>query len=467
MDFDRTLSGSTKEKIAQGLPLISNPFEAGLQALVSGSRRNNYSRVLGKNNELINPIVQAVRAEGGNAVLADNLLTHLGGTQFYPKYMQDFAATVTSIQVARKLALAVIANMSQTVNTATMAGIGRTTKGAARAVRGENRQRLAQALGVHETVIRSIGQPFVDDVGLRSGASRFADAMLRRSGFTLVEKMNRLIAGNTGALLVRDLVSKGTAGRLRGNTLDSSRRIMRDLGLDLDDLVRKTLNQGDDFLRSEEFLDIELQAAFRLAQRTQFIPSKFLKPTAWTHPIGRVVFQFKNFAINQSRFVADQVFSEAALGNMRPLATYFALSPIAGEIVQDSRSLVKLRDRKEDGFTRVMDNFFSAGGLGLFSDTMRAFRFPGGGTSAFFGPTAGDAVDLAGALLRGDIEEAAGTLATDQPLFDAVVALGTVPVLTTALALQYAETSGDVDTVGERTTVDLGELRTRDKERPR
>lgn len=459
VDFDRILEGSTRDKLDAGLPLISNPFEAGLQALITGSRRHNYGRVLGKDNDLIEPIVRAVRSEGGNAELAENLLVHIGGTTFYPKYMQDFASVVTGLQTARKLALAVIANMSQTINTATMAGLRPTLRGALAATRGVDRQRLSQALGVHETVIRSIGQPFVDDIGLRSGASRFADFVLRRSGFTFAEKVNRLVAGNTAQVVLRDVVAKGVSGRLRGNTLDASRRMLRDLGLDLDDIVRRVRSEGDDYLRSDAFRDLELSVAFRLAQRTQFIPSKFLKPVAWTHPIWRVVFQFKNFAINQSRFVADQVFSEAAHGNLRPMATYMAISPLAGELIKDTRSLLALRERDAEGLERVQQNFFAAGGLGLFSDTYAAARY--GGTraaSAILGPTGGDVAELAVALASADAGGVAGVLATDQPLFDAVVALGAAGLLTTAGIQQYLESLPTEEAEGAPRTVDLGRL---------
>jgi hypothetical protein len=108
-----------------------------------------------------------------------------------------------------------------------------------------------------------------------------------------------------------------------------------------------------------------------------------------------VVFQFKSFALNQGRFMKDQILAEAAAGNMKPLAYVLSVYPVAGEFVGDIKSIVKGKDREESGIERVVSNFAQMGGFGLMMNTWTAAGRRGGLVQDVAGPTFGGMAEAA------------------------------------------------------------------------
>ena len=54
----------------------------------------------------------------------------------------------------------------------------------------------------------------------------------------------------------------------------------------------------------------KLETAIGMSARNlQFVPDVTRLPVWWGHPVGRIMFQFKNFAFNQTKFIRDQVFN--------------------------------------------------------------------------------------------------------------------------------------------------------------
>lgn len=414
LDFDRLGSGSTRDKIGEGVPLNPNVWDSGLRTVQSAHRRIELHPILGDFTATergrafggtIDELVGAVQAEGFNGAKFKTMLETIAGRTYYNETMRKAAVMTTSVQVAAKLPLAFLANASQAVLTTTWTGVRASLKGAMNLTRRSTREEFAQALAVHEHIIRGIGRS-VDNEGLTlTSFEKAADWTLRFTGFSRIERFNRIHGAAATQVAVRTKLARAAAGRLRGTNLDSSRRMLGELGLDLDVLARELNSMGPEaFFSSSRYLQIETDAVIRGAQKTQFFPGKLRTPTAWSSPVGRVLFQFKTFATGQSRFFRDAVLTEWSNGNIRPMATLLSLSPIAGELVGDARGIIKGKDRTDNGIARFIDNFTYIGGLGLATDIWGQARW--GNLEGFLlGPTFNDLKEVGEAVISAEGEQ--------------------------------------------------------------
>lgn len=469
VDFRRVRPGTLDDQFKAGIPVMQNPFDGARHIMTAGERRIQYANAVGPNGETIEQVAKAVGLEGGDGVLFQNLVDSMLDAGHHTKTMARFARNITSVQIAAKLPLAVIPNFTQSINTAMVFGSGNLLRAFFANIGGGGasitKKEVAKSVGIFgDTTVRAMTRAFADDGANLSGAEKLASFVLKYSGFSWTERMNRMLAGYAGHFIARDTIARGIAGRLRGTSLDRSRRIMTDLGLDLDDIVRKVKAQGDRYFQSAEWkgapgefaAGLETRAIFRAAQKTQFIPSRLRKPTMWSHPIGRVLTQFKTFAISQGRLLRDSVLAEAAIGNMRPLAHFVAIAPVAGEAIIDVRSLITLRERPdaEDNLVvRAFNDISAIGGFGIAMDMATSARF-GGGLEALLGPTASDANRFATAFFNGSVPGVLGQL-EKQPIVRAVTGLmgvGAVALTMKAMELYLEEDDkdiGDIPTLEE------------------
>jgi hypothetical protein len=217
-------------------------------------------------------------------------------------------------------------------------------------------------------------------------------------------------------MVIRDNLMKAAGKRLRGNNLDKARRQTGELGLDLDVLANELDTMGvKAFFENPKYLALEETAIMRGAQKTQFFPGKTRTPSFWSHPIGRVAFQFKTFAVGQGRFFRDAVLTEFSHGNRVPLATLLSFAPIAGEVVGNMKDIVSGRERGGDGIMRYLDNILYVGGLGLFTDVISQ-AYWGNLESVILGPTFGDLMEVGEAFASADAQ-AIVRLGTRQPAY--------------------------------------------------
>jgi hypothetical protein len=375
------------------------------------------------------------------------------------------------------MGLGVIPNVAQFINIPLLTGPQSLIKGLFSRFQKGPIKEAAEASAIHDSLIRSWRESYLDPY-TRTPFGRAADAVLYYTGFTGVERWNRLWAFHASANYATKTLVKATEGRLRGATLDVARRRFNGLGHNLDDLVGKakaqpggtaaervnelllgshTLNKNGQPSRGMELLSDLGMGGVR---QTQFLPDKTRLPTFWNTPGGRVAFQFKSFALNQARLVRDQVFNEAAKGNLGPILYYMAAFPLAGEAVQDLRQLIKEGEltRPDSPIGRFAENAAAVGAFGLASDVYRgAVWGPEQVYRAAVGPTAEDAAYLINALFSQDFDRVvkrAGNL----PTFRAAYNIGTAglgaamegaPTLLEGLQVWQAE--GDQDaTFGEQ-----------------
>jgi hypothetical protein len=240
----------------------------------------------------------------------------------------------------------------------------------------------------------------------------------------MVEGFNRNFGAETTRVQLLDFMARGVTGRLRGTNLERARRWSRSIGVDLDDLILKA-KADNTFTSSQGFRDTMLQAAFNGSTQTQFLPNIARRPILWSTPTGRVMFQFKNFALGQARFLRDRVFAEAVHGNMRPLAYFAAIAPFAGEMVSNIKGVLQGKEPRDlQDLERVWSNILAVGGLGLASDIFTAGQF-GRLEGAILGPTINDMTQMAEAFLRLD-GEGAVKLVTRQPAYQGTRFLSTI-----------------------------------------
>lgn len=480
-DLQRGRPGTLKELTRQGLPVEANPWLALYAYSAAAYRRLAASDVIGMNGKLQGVIVDLIKKEGGRGDYFNDLMNIVFGFKAHDAAMRKMSDTVLGYQVGSKLTLAVLPNMSQPMNLLLGAGFRNLLRGSRDLLTGGDRdaQRILHALALNDTVISGLRRAHMREGLLGGGATSGSRALdlaanasdlysynvLRFTGFNSVEKMDRKLSGYTGRAMFLDIMAKASRGRLRGENLERARRQMSSLGVSLDDTL-KGLREGRIRLPKADGSDLadlpvqawerlEMTAAWRLAQGTQFLASATRRPLAWNHPLGRVMFQFKNFALGQGKLMKDAVFAEAAKGNLKPLAYWIALFPIAGELVKDMRSLATGRPREEQGVARLYSDMMAVGGLGIASDALTQARF-GRALEWLAGPTVADMADVGEALSRGDADAVRAQIAR-QPIFLGMRSLLGASLVTTEWVDQYLGLLDTDDRTGQ--SLSLDELR--------
>ena len=464
IDYQRHIKGSLLEKVTHEMPFNANPFDAAFRYLNAVEMRINYGKRFGFSGEIKNTILESAVAEGASLPIMNTLLELGLGHQVFDQGQRQFSQIVTGIQTGAKLTLAVWPNLSQSVNTLLFAGFRNTSLGLYQALKGETRDQILQGVALAESVITGMGRAFGEShlagSGIASLADKFAAGTLKWTGFSTVEKWNRVLAGATGHQMLRDTLAKAVEGKLRGSTLDIARRRMESLGVNLDEVVKSIEHGGNAYLKSPAFKEIETLAMFKMSATTQFNPNTLRRPIAWNHPLGRIASQFKTFSLGQGRFIRDQVFAEAARGNMKPLAYFASIYPVAGEIIGDGKALIRGKEREQEGLYRLWSNYMMIGGLGLMTDTFTSMRF-GKGPEFLLGPAAGDIFQYTTHALNGNFEGIVKqTLRL--PVVTAATALYALSDLTVESLSEYLGIVSEEES-NTNTTIDLGTLRTLNK----
>jgi hypothetical protein len=410
IDHQRALPGSTMEKITRlGLPFVDDPWHALERYASAVERRIAYGTRFGFKGENRDRIIAAITKEGGNRELASSVADVFLSRKFYDGAMEKWASNIVNLQIGTKLPLAAIANASQNVNTAFMLGVRRTLKHMVRTNSQEHSDGVLRAMALSESVVSGMRETWLEP-RLQTLTGKFANFVLTGSGFAKIERYNRLVAGLASHGVFLDDTARAANGRLRGTNLMAARRRFSQLGMDLDDVVRQARRFGPGsegmsaWLASAQGKKAITQAIFGGVRTTQFTSAPSRMPTFWQHPIGRVLMQFHSFSFNQTKFLRDAVLREASEGNVKPLAGFLSLYPVAGDMVGDVRSLVSGREPRDfDGLGAYLDNFLYVGGLGLATDAYMAARY-GRLDSFLLGPTVSDASDLVERLAQGDVD---------------------------------------------------------------
>lgn len=352
---------------------------------------------LGSSDELLYKLASAAGTQGGDTNQIVKYLDQiLGKNQTQSKIAQK----LQSLQTITKLNPVTSAvNLTQNLSTWLRTDTGTMFKTLGQVVTNPKKA-YAIATRVGE-ITPDMAKQLEDYAGTGSAAGKW----IRLIGMQGTEKFNRVMAVNAGANYAEKLAKQASKGS------EAAIRELQRFGVNLKDVKNGVLS--DKALKS---------IARQVSGATQFSTKPGELPYFWRTNIGKVVTQFKSFAYKQTGFMKDQavrVGSEAAKGNVKPLVntlvTLGIAAPIAGEIVNDFKSLIRNKKRDDvDSLTeRYFSNILAATSFGLLDSTNALFGQYGesGVISTIGGPTAGDVVkagtavaDTSGGLANYDPE---------------------------------------------------------------
>jgi len=213
--------------------------------------------------------------------------------------------------------------------------------------------------------------------------------------FTAAETSNQiraaLIARFSAEDKIKDLAKLQNATKLQDLLLH-----LKYLSVNPEDYLRRVIRERtftnpitdaevDALWRGEKQLTLEDYARImhRASVDTQFINNFASRPIPWkTNPFLRLGLKFKTFAINQTRLIYQEAVKEAMKGHFAPLAKYFLLSAIGGELYniirdllmgQDQSLLAQLLYRPEkhnlpDIVYGLLNDFVDGAGVGILTD---------------------------------------------------------------------------------------------------
>jgi len=291
--------------------------------------------------------------------------------------VKDAVRFATNFQAATKLGQAVISNLSQPAYTAIVAGAKNAAKGYGAAMTKEGRT-FADKIILSDTMT-----DFLKDTGEhidRSKMGKAADTVLRRTGFTAVERMNRTVSANAGKFFAEDtfekLLKKPDSARLRYH--------LEKMNVD----VEAALERGE---LSEKDL---LRAGQNIVNRTQYKTDVTEIPLFWSSDAGRLLTQFKKFQFKAGQMMKDEVLAEMKRGNAKPFIRAALILPIAGLLTVTLKDSVRFGDQTERD-RNIADYLAAVGTFGAFTDAFAGSgRQPVKGLPYLAGPTLGDAGSL-------------------------------------------------------------------------
>lgn len=333
--------------------------------------------------------------------------------------LENLAPKVLGFQVLTKMGpTSAVYNLSQHANTVVSEGLGNYVKGLGKMAADTGfRKRSVEAFhqGIRQQMEQLVGTDNVFGQGL-IGRYVTPGRYLGAVGFNLTERGARM-AGYAGGVAAAE--SKAAKALKAGKVITPELKAM---GLTPKD-VRFFGAQG-------YFLpQVERKIGLRSAKKTQFANDFLDLPPAWQTPEMRLAVQFKNFAYNQSRFLAQEVVRPAARyfetggkeGSILPLARALTAFPVAGQGVMALRDLMaeqaadvigakRKRPRKFDynhPIAQMAQDSLYVGALGMAGDLLQ--QAAQGRLAEFvMGPTASDVVSTIEWAARGpDTEDVA------------------------------------------------------------
>ncbi len=334
-----------------------------------------YSRQFGAKGELSNQLIDKIRQDGGDYQYAQSRLKEITQGWDAPEARKIMSDTALSVQTVAKLPLAQVANLAQgPINSTAYKGTFRDIIKDVRSAGSKAGREFAVKSGVIDQSLSDIAA-LTDTTG-KSIPSKFARDFLKKTGFTTTERNNRVFAANAGKnLMEREF------GNLQQNPNNSlARRHLERLGIDAD----KALKRG--YLTEEEILE----GAYEFTKQTQFTANPEDRPFWANSPEGKVVYQFKSFAVGANHFIIEAILKEAKQGNVGPLMVALTLPVIPGAFISSTKNALRGTEDKK-GIQRALEVYSSGIGLGIFYDMMVSASYGSGSVfSSMAGPTLSD-----------------------------------------------------------------------------
>lgn len=273
----------------------------------------------GMKDDLAAKYINQIAQEGGDFNAAQKIFdyTTKGATQ------SNVVNAITQYNLATQLDLSAITNATQSINTATKAGVVNTIKGAVKGFTKEGKE-VAQLAGVYDDFIQS----------KEASVSLNKAVEMIMWPFQKVENFNRRTAANTGVIRAQQLA--------KGEMTDFAKRELQSLGIDASNIKNGRISKDD-----------MITAAYEMARKSQFKVDPIDVPVDWKSPAGKLVMQFQSFSFMQTKFIRDEVLKEAQKGNFAPLVRFIPLAISSSYAANYVRNLVTGRDPNDA--TKDMD----------------------------------------------------------------------------------------------------------------
>lgn len=359
----------------------------------------------GKELENIDRLILGMRLNGEDFKFAERAKKHIIGTNEEAEWMKLFQPMM-NIQIMTKLGFAQIANATESINLLMLANSKSMLKGLNFMMTTEGKEFVRKSAAWADTIQREIF-----DMSRTGFSQKLATKFLKYSGFTFTEKFNRAWGAATGKFYAPEAAAKF----FRNPNSRRWRISMEELGLN----PKEVLAQGGKLTE-----DQILTASKRLADTAFKRYGSLDLPMFFSHPLGRLMLQFKRFAFTQGRLMKNELFVKR---NPRAWAMFLAAFPIVGEGLANTRSAISGYDRPEgfgldrETLERLLDNYAWLGSFGVFYDAIRAARYKGGPEHYILGPTFSDFSKMASSLYQsvdgGETTPFANFLKREVPVF--------------------------------------------------
>jgi hypothetical protein len=296
----------------------------------------------GAKNEILGQLQARMHEEGFNAApgsTVDKYIKIALGDVDKTTAGHRASAGVRKFNALRSLSTAGVSNATQLpVNTGTIAGVGRTIKGAFKAATSKKARAEARETGV--LLDHSIANLSEQGLGVSGKITR----NIASPFFKQIEKFNRQATAIVGKDLGNHLAKKGKHDVLR-------------------DKFGVTGEIGKTLTREQE-----IQVSRSLVEQSQFKVDPMDLPGWVDSPMGKLAAQFRTFGYKQTDFMYNQVLREAMKGNMAPLLRFTAVGVPAGAAslaIKGAIKGVRYTDPDESNGSKAVKSIAAVGGLGL------------------------------------------------------------------------------------------------------
>ncbi len=332
-------------------------------------------------------------------------------------HFDDWAATIRSLQLMRKLNLSPIANSFQTLITTlpkySMLGYQRMiidlAKEAWPIIKTMKHNDLA-SLGI------DMSNAMESLIGLQGGnnLNNIARKWLKANTFAATEFFNRNFSYHLGRRYVTRMINI-----LHGKEKLSSSEYTNWIQGDGRKIIISELKKMG---ISDRAIDTGIigprewhRAGYRFAMETQFGTMPENLPFAWSTPWGKVATQFKSFTFSNARFVKDNIIkpilkNPTSMSSWKPLLTWLAAANIAGETATYIRQqalkyifgIERKKPRSTDPVIRGIENMLAISPFGLGWELWQSLGY-GDFWTNILGPTAGDIEDIMKSIRNGEL----------------------------------------------------------------
>jgi len=336
------------------------------------------AKFLGGDDSILQELIEKARQKGEDFEEIQELTNRVLGREKFNEGLTKVSQFARNYNNITKLSLAAATNLGDLTKSFIRSGFYPTLKGIVQSFTKTGKQ-FAGETGVIEPVL----QQFAKEQGI-------GQKFFKYTGFQASEQKLRQIASNAAKNYVDILYSK-----LKRNPANNFvKRRLEQFGLDAEELLKRGLKKSD-----------YLEAGYQAIADTQPI-SRADIPYYWQSPTGKILSQYKSFALKQYQFSKKFIWEELKKGNPKPVLTFLVIGSAVGEGIGDLKAWLRGgRERPDKLGPRIIDNLMTIGGLGLATDFISNLQYGsmGGGFLKFVaGPTFSD-IDAWLTAIQGDV----------------------------------------------------------------